>query len=335
MNILGYSTQNSGCSYHRVVLPLAFMDDIKAFATDMPSDEKLAEGWDLILYNRISCFDSDWDRTKKELNCKIVMDIDDDWELPPSHIAYQEYADMKDRIINNLQSADLVTTTNQKLLDKICPINSNVQLFPNALPYGLDQFTDEKVEDEAIRIFWCGSVTHEKDIRILYYPFQRMINHTNIKMMLGGYNSSNQASLNIWNRMLKSFTYDLKLPFQVINAADPMSYMGMYNYADISVIPLESGTWHSYKSNLKILESAAKKVPCIVSKVEPYSRDSDAPVLWVEKQTDWYKHLKFLIKNKNAREDYGQKVYEWAKERYNFATINAGRKATFESLIKS
>ena len=310
------------------------MNDIKAFVSDSPTDEKIAEGWDIILYNRISCFD-DWETTKEKMNCKVVMDIDDDWKLPESHIAFNEYSDMESRILNNLHNADLVTTTNEKLANKIYPINKNVKIFNNALPYGLDQFTDEKIESDEIRIFWCGSVTHEKDIRILYYPFQRLMNHKGIRMMLGGYNSSNQASLNIWNRMLKSFTYDLKLPFQVINATDPMSYMGMYNYADISVIPLESGTWHSYKSNLKVLESATKRIPCIVSKVLPYYNDTDAPVLWVENQSDWYKHLKFLIKNKNAREDYGQKIYEWAKERYNFDSINADRKATFEGLINS
>jgi hypothetical protein len=57
-----------------------------------------------------------------------------------------------------------------------------------------------------------------------------------------------------------------------------------------------------------------------------------APVFWVEHQSDWYKHLKFLINNKNARLDYGEKIYEWANKKYHLKDINIGRKSTFENL---
>jgi hypothetical protein len=80
------------------------------------------------------------------------------------------------------------------------------------------------------------------------------------------------------------------------------------------------------------LEAACKKVPVICSKVAPYSND-DAPVLWVEKQSDWYKNMNYLINNKQACIDYGERLYEWAIREYNFADINGRRKAAFENLI--
>ena len=80
------------------------------------------------------------------------------------------------------------------------------------------------------------------------------------------------------------------------------------------------------------LEAAAKKLPIVVSAVKPYILDSDAPVFWVHNQTDWFKHLNKLINNKNLREDYGEKIFEWAKTKYNFFDINAGRKQLFESI---
>jgi hypothetical protein len=83
------------------------------------------------------------------------------------------------------------------------------------------------------------------------------------------------------------------------------------------------------------LEAACKRVPVVVSKVNPYALDTDAPVFWVEHQSDWYKHLKFLINNKNARLDYGEKIYEWATKKYHLKDINIGRKSTFEDLINS
>jgi len=86
---------------------------------------------------------------------------------------------------------------------------------------------------------------------------------------------------------------------------------------------------------LKILEASVKSIPCIVSAVEPYINDMDAPVLWAKNQTDWFKHMNFLINNKNARQDYGQRLNEWAKEKYNLHEINKERRTTFANLIQS
>jgi len=336
MKILGLSHHQSGCGFHRVVLPMAFMNGIKGFVTNIPTYEKLEEGWDLILYNRKSVLDKDWADVKKQMNCKVVMDIDDDWILPPNHLNYQSYVEFKPVIENNLREADLVTCTNEILAERIYPLNPNVEIFPNALPYGEHQFTDFKEEDERVRIFWCGGATHEHDMNILKYPFRRLTDFSSkIKMVLGGYTDTDPMSKMIWDKMFNSFTSNGQLPWAKVSGLAPTEYMNLYNYADIMVVPLESSPWHSCKSNLKLLEAACKKIPVVVSKVNPYALDTDAPVFWVEHQSDWYKHLKFLINNKNAREDYGQKIYEWANKKYHLKDINIGRKSTFESLINS
>jgi hypothetical protein len=111
--------------------------------------------------------------------------------------------------------------------------------------------------------------------------------------------------------------------------------MKMYEEADIMLIPLENTAWHSSKSNLKMLEAATKKVPVICSAVEPYINDKEAPVMWVRNQSDWYRHTKYLVKNKNAREDYGEKIYEWAKAKYDLLKVNENRRTAFADLIKA
>jgi glycosyltransferase involved in cell wall biosynthesis len=110
--------------------------------------------------------------------------------------------------------------------------------------------------------------------------------------------------------------------------------MAIFAHADIMLVPLEQSDWHACKSNLKLLEAACKKIPVICSKVAPYSND-DAPVLWVEKQSDWYKHMNYLLNNPEAAVELGQQLYEWAIREYNFADINGRRKAAFENLIRA
>ena len=335
LSIIGLNHQQSGCGYHRVLIPLAFMNDIKGYVTNAITEDKM-DGWDILLYNRISQYDQDWPEFRKILGCKIVLDLDDYWILPPNHMNYGQYLLFADRIENNIREADLVTTTNERLADKIRPFNSNVLVVPNALPYGRNQFHDERVKDGRIRIFWAGGITHEQDLALLRGPVQKLKIHADkIKMVLGGYNETDAYTKSIWQRMFSAFTSGGQLPYAKLHGTSVINYMQLYEHADICVIPLENSEWHACKSNLKILEAAAKKIPVIVSKVEPYSNDADAPVLWVEKQSDWFTHLNYLINNKQAREDYGQKLYEWAKTKYSIDAINNTRFDAFTSLCKS
>ena len=75
MKILGLGNRMSGVTLHRITLPLAYMEGIKATVTDLPSIEILEEGWDIIYFNRLSPLDKDWQDVKTQMKCKIIMDI--------------------------------------------------------------------------------------------------------------------------------------------------------------------------------------------------------------------------------------------------------------------
>lgn len=143
MKILGLTQRNSGCGYHRIILPLAFMEDVTAHITNLPLESDMQKEWDILFFNRLSVFD-DKLQVLKDKGIKIVVDMDDDWVLPPNHINYGDYLNLKPRIENNIKIADLVTCTNQRLYNRCKEFNDNVMIFPNALPYGQEQFTDEK-----------------------------------------------------------------------------------------------------------------------------------------------------------------------------------------------
>jgi hypothetical protein len=151
-------------------------------------------------------------------------------------------------------------------------------------------------------------------------------------MVMAGYTQSNPASVDIWGKMYSSYTAGETLPGIRVEGLPPRHYYGLYQLADIMLIPLEQSNWHACKSNLKVLEAAGKKIPVICQAVEPYTKDPESPVLWVHSQKDWFEHIKYLILNPNARQDYGEKLYEWAKEKYQFHTINNKRRELFATL---
>jgi hypothetical protein len=88
VRVLGLSHPNSGCGYHRVVLPLITMPEVKGIITNHPNEEILSQKYDILLYNRVSQFDGNFDRVREDLGCKIVVDMDDDWLLPSNHLNY-------------------------------------------------------------------------------------------------------------------------------------------------------------------------------------------------------------------------------------------------------
>jgi hypothetical protein len=90
IQVLGVTQKQSGCGWHRVLLPLAFMPDSYNHICNTPTEEILNErNFEILLYNRFSQFDNDWHETKKHF--KVVIDLDDDWELPYSHPLHQFY----------------------------------------------------------------------------------------------------------------------------------------------------------------------------------------------------------------------------------------------------
>ncbi len=334
MKILAITQPTSGVGYHRLMLPLASMQGVKAKATNLFTQEVVNEGYDILYYNREAPIKESWDTVREDTGWKIAIDIDDHWDLPPNHILYRQYEAVKYRIINNIEQADIVTTTHEALADKIRQYNNNVVVLPNAIPYGKDLFNDYKQPSSKVRFFWAGSVTHEPDIALLRNVVKRL-HGLPIEMVIGGFRDERGSTKETWQRMFSMFTDGGTLNYRKIYGLPPKVYFEMFEYCDVKLVPLVNNQWNGYKSNLKILEAAAKKAPCIVSNVAPYSYDSEAPLLWVNNQKDWYKWIEFLTHEKEARTEIGQQLFDWAKTKYNFDAINEQRKQALASLIKA
>ena len=124
IQVLGITQKVSGCGWHRVLMPLAFLPDSYNHICNVPTEEILKERpFNLLLFNRFSPFDDKWAEAKE--HWKIVMDLDDDWELPINHPLFQFYEPQKERVVKNIQAADLVTCTNERLADKIKKYHNN------------------------------------------------------------------------------------------------------------------------------------------------------------------------------------------------------------------
>ena len=110
----------------------------------------------------------------KNLNIKIIYDIDDYWILSSTHLNYDMWKKTKadEVIIRALKEADHVTTTTTLFADKISEINKNVTVLENGVNLEEQQWTFNRRPSEKIRFLWGGGISHMVDLRLLKPSFE-------------------------------------------------------------------------------------------------------------------------------------------------------------------
>jgi hypothetical protein len=330
MRILAITSKQSGVGYHRIMMPLVNMKKDYCLITDTLSEETFEGKFDIVVMNRMlaNIKPEQMIEWRKKYGFKLVVDNDDYWHLEPIHILYQDYILKKipEQIINWIQIADLCTCTHERLAEEIYKHNTNIEILPNAIPYGEEQFILDKKPSNLVRLFWSGSGTHGRDLEILRNPMKRI--NFPVRTIIAGYN---EGEKHIWDNMICAFTNGLKLNPTIYNYNPVTEYMAAYCDSDISLIPLVDSKFNSMKSNLKVLETASKKNPAIVSNVHPYK--GFYPACHVNSQKDWYYWIKLLTHDQAARKQYGNDLYEYCNKNFNLHEVNKQRFAIYNKLI--
>jgi glycosyltransferase involved in cell wall biosynthesis len=248
------------------------------------------------------------DRCKK-LGLKIIFDIDDYWQLDQSHLLYHRYKELKmvQNMTDCIRKADLVTTTQQYLADKIKPFNTNVHVIPNIIQSGHKQWREPSPRSwDKVRIGWIGGVHHIEDVKLLRDCFQKLWNDDSIndkfQFVLGGYQSDSDVhkffiSIFSANQNPKALNNMILLP-----AMNVFEFATMYDLCDIILAPLVDSEFNRCKSNLKVVEAGWKGKPVIASNVYPYAttiKHNQTGFLIDNHRghKDWYKAIKHLITN--------------------------------------
>lgn len=334
MNILTLTQKFSGCGYHRLMLPVSYMQKGYGRITDHMTDENWHEKkYDIVFINR-AWDNEDLIERRKQIGFKLVVDVDDYWLLDHYHHMYELYneSNYHSNIIRHIKAADLVTCTHDRLAEKIYSHNKNVVIVPNAIPYGQDQFNGERVATDSVKLFWAGGISHEQDLKLLEGPLKKVSG--NIQMIMGGFADSNETERYYWYRMANYFTANSTLPHTILRGMPVDQYYQMFKHADVMLVPLVKTHFNSFKSNIKILEAAGKAVPVIVSAVHPYLGFPEELVCYVKNQKDWLKYINLLVENKQLRDEMGFSLHAYCHKYFNFNEINDKRRDAFLSLLK-
>lgn len=307
----------SGCDYHRVVMPFA--------------DNEFKPKENVLVFNRIYSRGADEVKRLKERGVKIVVDLDDFYELNPEHYLAGVFKSHTKNIVEMIKLADVVIVTTEYLAYKVRPLNRNVVVIRNALPFDTGQFTLSDNRNTDTPLIWAGGASHYSDLSLVANSFEDEL------LTIAGYEVHNNAPMgsglqlasNEWKKVQRRLPNAQYKP-AIHNLGE---YMTVYDGHAIAIAPLVDNDFNSCKSNLKILEAGAKGLPIICSKVLPYYNPVDANVVfYAESRAEWHYEVVKLLRNPNYAEDRGLMLAEHVRTHYNLEDANELRRQVIESL---
>ena len=329
--ILPIIKNNSGCDYHRVINPMNYLGMDTRTIPKISTEEMLADT-KVLFFNRTpnNPIQKVLDY-KRKYGFKIVIDTDDIWELNVRHPMYKVWTEkrMGEEIHDWIKVADAVTVTTARLADKVRPINKNVHVIPNGLPFDSGQFTANKTESDLCRFIYTGGESHVWDVQVLRDVMKKTNVLSNSSFILAGYNPSKAHN---WSKMESVFRQTKNYERRAGQKLEV--YMSVYENADVCIIPLESNIFTPFKSNIKFLEAGCKYMPVICSNVPPYSDEQDkSKVTYAGNVREWFEALKYHHDNPNFVKEKGQELGEYVRKNYDLRKMNVYRTQLFKHLM--
>ena len=294
------------CDYHRIQLPFQYMG--------LAADRKAG----LSVFCRIPV------RPLRPLVAQYIVDIDDYWYLYPHHYIFNRWQQngTGSRMVEYMKGAIAVTTTNTVLAEKIQRYNKNVYVVPNALPFNQGQFKISASTSKTCRFFYAGGASHAYDLDIL---FDAIKEERGIDLTIQGYQKENITWQGIRCKLFDRAKF--------INNQPIDSYLNTYD-ADVMLIPLENNVFNQHKSNLKVLEAAAKGMAVIASRVHPYYNALDMPyVLYADTPQEWMNHISFCSANPGFVKEQAHALREHCMMHYELTRVNNLRREIYSKYL--
>lgn len=243
---------------------------------------------------------------QQEYGKKIIVDADD-YPKVEKHNPYKIEHDISGApavIKRTMEIADMITTTTPYLARKLKKINPNVVVLPNYMDmerWDLPRLTNEADE---VRVGWVGSITHEKDIKLIRKALiDLMLNRPQVKLIFMG-------DLR-FKDLFPGFNVEcyLGVPFD----AYPSKLRALR--LDIGIAPLRDTEFNRCKSPIKTFEYGICGVPVIASKMGVYQAEikEDKTGLLAYSDGTWLTYLEILVDDVKRRKKLGEALYNHVK----------------------
>lgn len=327
MRILSYVKGLDGSSYHRVFIPNQTINTEVRVKNEI--NEEDLKWCDILHYSRHTQLAAKFlNEMRAKHNFKIIVDTDDWWEVSKDHPKYDYWrkSNVSLQIRGHLINADAVTCTHERLADEVRHLNTKVYTIPNAIDYGVGQFKFRKQkQSNRIRLLYASTIMNYSNTAIIAGAM-RKIKHLPIEVVIAGHHESP-----LFDILINNLTAGKEIPYRLMPWADSKTYMSKY-VGDIGILPSKPTQFNSMKSNLKVLEYAALKMPVVVSEADPYL---GMPATYFNGENSFVKRITELVEDAELRKDLGKKLYSWCKDNYSIKSMAESRMEIYKQVYDS
>lgn len=258
----------------------------------------------------------------KKMGMKVVYDLDDDlWSVPTYNPAYKVMKKWLPGFEICAKMSDLITVSTQHLkvvvqraLGKSCP---EVVVVENAVDFEWFKPIPEayrKNKDGKVVLGWAGTDTHSGDIEKVFSLVALLLGEFPelVFEIAGGHGDLSKELAQFGDRVVqRNF-----VPIAEF-AANWVSWQW-----DISLAPVAMNAFNLSKSNIKMLEAASIRIPCVASRYGEYEKFAGHSSLlkkavMAEGRQEWLENLRRLIRDEGYRKTVGEEMYMVALEHYN------------------
>ena len=270
-----------------------------------PVTLKDLEGYDVILAQRFNTHRGlePWRRSRVP-SSRLVYETDDD-SFTVGKENFQAYhvftrPEVQDAIEHGAQVADLITVTTEHLAQVMREHtgNPNIAVLPNYIPqFALDLPRTPRARPA---VGWQGGASHGVDVGLVVSPVRRFLKRfPGWDLRLGGtdyrptFRAGKRATFSEWIPVYK----------------DPAGYYAAADF-DIGLAPLAMTEFDRSKSNIKVLEYAARGIPAIATDCDIYRsfiRHGENGFL-VKADHEWLKYLSVLASDDGLRQTMGEQA---------------------------
>jgi glycosyltransferase involved in cell wall biosynthesis len=203
-----------------------------------------------------------------------------------------------------LQACDLATSPVTSLTSMWGQYSDLVATVPNCLDFRYYPDVEVKGKKKEIRIGWSGGSSHSMDLRTIIPSIKKLAKKHDIKLVISGSHFSE-----IFNQL-----GDI-VEFHPWTKWEAHPYRMKLLDLDFAIIPLaDDEHFNKYKSELKMMEFAALKVPMIIKDQLPYSdyikRGENCLAYKTEEELG--KCLELMVKGKD-KDKMVKNAYEWVR----------------------
>lgn len=242
----------------------------------------------------------------------VVAEIDDNMlstaDYNPASPFYAPGSDFRKLAVEQFKAADAMIVSTPYLKEVYGEINDNIHVVQNSLDFKIWDRLQKKQHPGQIRIGWAGGASHAEDLRIIEPVVKNILTkHRNVRF--------------VFVHGIPDFLKGIKGVECVSKFSRIDKYPGFLagRGFDIGIAPLVENAFNRGKSNLRWLEYAGMRVPCVASNVGHFKEtlNPGRDVLLADGSDDFETCLEVLIRNRDIRRRIGNNAYERARKDFN------------------